>query len=484
MRLSGFCLALVLGFSSVWAESVAPNVLFILTDDMGWTAPGCYGSDLHETPNIDRLAAQGVRFTQAYSASQVCTPTRAAILTGQHPARLNMTIWHEAAVSRLTDPGKDKLASPITEPVLALEHRTLAEVLHDAGYQTAHVGKWHLGTAEQYPETQGFDVNVGGTFFGAPLTYWYPYKGERVSGNGVREFRYVPGLPPGKEGDFLEDKLTDEALRLMEQMHASGKPFYLNMAFYSPHTPIEGKPELVAKYQARVKNGMTHTNATFAALMETLDENVGRLLDKLDELGVADNTVVIFYSDNGGFDQVRGGEQVTNNAPLRSGKGSAYEGGIRVPLIVRWPGVTPVGATCDAPVTSMDFYPTLLEALGVKEEKALDGVSLLPVLRDPGADLGREELAWHYPHYYFTTTPVTAFRRGDWKLIEYYEDGRRELYNVRDDLEEKYDRAAEKPDLVAELAKGMDAWRKAVNARLPEKNEAYDPNAKAGVGGG
>lgn len=457
----------------VHAASTQPNILFILADDMGWTAPACYGSDLHETPNIDRLATQGVRFTQAYSASPVCTPTRAAIMTGQHPARLNITIWHEAAVSRLSSPGDEKLAPPITETALALEHTTLAELLHDAGYQTAHVGKWHLGTAEQYPETQGFDVNVGGTFYGAPLTYWYPYKGERVSGSGVREFRYVPGLPPGKEGDYLDDKLTDQALTLMEQMHASGKPFYLNMAFYSPHTPIEGKPDLVAKYKAKIREGMTHKNAGFAAMMETLDENIGRLLDKLDTLGIADNTVVVFYSDNGGFDEVRNGEQVANNSPLRSGKGSAYEGGIRVPLIVRWPGVTTAGTVCDTPVTSMDFYPTILEMLGDKAPapgKVLDGISLGPVLRDPASSLGREDFQWHYPHYYFNTTPVSAFRHGDWKLIEYYEDGRKELYNIKDDLSETTDLAAAKPEIVKDLEARLQAWRTEVNARLPEKN--------------
>lgn len=468
-----FGFLLIITPALVHAGSVPPNILFILADDMGWTAPACYGSDLHETPNIDRLATQGVRFTQAYSASPVCTPTRAAIMTGQHPARLNMTIWHEAAVSRLSSLGDEKLAPPLTETALALEHTTLAEVLHDAGYQTAHVGKWHLGTAEQYPETQGFDVNVGGTFYGAPLTYWYPYKGERVSGSGVREFRYVPGLPPGKEGDYLDDKLTDQALALMEQMHASGKPFYLNMAFYSPHTPIQGKPELVAKYKAKIREGMTHKNAGFAAMMETLDENIGRLLAKLDTLGIADNTVVVFYSDNGGFDEVRNGEQVANNSPLRSGKGSAYEGGIRVPLIVRWPGVTPAGAVCDSPVTSMDFYPTILEMLGDKApapSKVLDGVSLGPVLRDPASSLGREDFQWHYPHYYFNTTPVSAFRHGDWKLIEYYEDGRKELYNIKDDLSETTDLAAAKPEIVKDLEERLQAWRTEVNARLPEKN--------------
>lgn len=453
------------------AIAAPPNILFILVDDMSWTGPTCYGSDLHETPHIDRLATQGVRFTNAYSASPVCTPTRAAIMTGQHPARLNMTIWHEGALERLEGPGDKPLASPFTEPNLALEHTTIAEVLHGAGYQTAHVGKWHLGDAGHYPETQGFDVNIGASFWGAPRSYWYPYKGERVRSTGEREHRYVPGLPFGKEGEYLTDRLTDEALGLMERMHANEKPFFLHMSYHNPHTPIEGKPELVAYYKKKIKEGMTHQNARYAAMVHTLDEDIGRLLAKVDELGIADNTMVVFYSDNGGFDQVRDDEQVTNNAPLRSGKGSAYEGGIRVPLIVRWPGVTATNATCDIPVTSMDFYPTILEALQVKADKVLDGVSLTPVLRDPTATLPREDLHWHYPHYYFTTTPVTAIRHGDWKLIEYYEEGRQELYNLKEDLGETKDLSKEKPEITHDLHERLDDWRKEVNAQLPVKND-------------
>lgn len=457
----------------VRAAEAPPNILFILVDDMGWTGPACYGSDLHETPNIDRLASEGVRFTQAYSASPVCTPTRAALMTGQHPARLNMTIWHEAAVERLTNRGDKALAPPITEPSLALEHTTIAEVLRDAGYQTAHVGKWHLGDAGHYPETQGFDVNIGASFYGAPFTYWYPYKGERVTSKGEREYRYVPDLPFGKEGEYLTDRLTDEAIALMERMHGRGAPFFLYMSYHNPHTPIEGKPELVEYYTKKIREGMVHQNARYAAMVHTLDQDVGRLLATLDTLGITKNTLVVFYSDNGGFDQVRDGELVTSNAPLRSGKGSAYEGGIRVPLIVKWPGATPENTTCAAPVTTMDFYPTILEALGQEApaDMPLDGISLTPVLRDPSASLPREDLQWHYPHYYFNTTPVTALRHGDWKLIEYYEDGRQELYNLKVDLGETTDLAAAKPALVHKLHERLDDWRKAVNAQLPERNE-------------
>lgn len=472
---SGACFA-----GALFCERIAnagltrhPNIVFILADDMGWTGPACYGSDLHETPNIDRLAREGVRFTQAYAASPVCSPTRASIMSGKCPARLNLTIWHEAAVSRLQDPGNEKLAPPITESHLALEYRTIAEVLHDAGYQTAHVGKWHLGDAEYYPETQGFDVNVGGTLWGAPATYWYPYHKEKVDGTGHREHRYVPALPFGKEGEYLTDRLTDEALSLLE--HMKDGPFYLNMAYHSVHTPIEGKPELVAYYQKKVKEGMTHKNAEYAAMVYSLDQNVGRLLTKLDELGVAENTLVVFFSDNGGFDQVRNGQQVTNNTPLRSGKGSLYEGGIREPLIVRWPGVTPPGTTCDTPVISTDFYPTLVDAIGMGLEEAgageLDGLSLRPVLEKPSADLGREDLFFHYPHYYPTTTPVSAVRSGDWKLLEYYEDGHLELYNLAEDLGETRNLAEAMPDKARELHAKLDAWRKSVDAKLPTLNE-------------
>lgn len=465
-------LAVLLVFVPTVTRAAVPNILFILADDMGWTGPACYGSDLHETPNIDRLASRGVRFTQAYSASPVCSPTRAAFMTGQDPARLHLTIWHEAAVGRRESKGNKPLAPPITETNLGLEYTTIAEVLHGAGYQTAHVGKWHLGDAGHYPETQGFDATVGASFYGAPLTYWYPYKGERTTGNGEREYRYVPGLAFGKEGEYLTDRLTDEALGLMERMHDNGKPFFLYMAYHSPHTPIEGKPDLVAYYQQKIREGMTHKNARYAAMVHSLDQNVGRLLDKLEALGIADSTLVVFNSDNGGFDQVRDGEQVTSNAPLRSGKGSAYEGGIRVPLIIRWPGVTPENATCDTPVTTMDFYPTILEAIGRQPAAGTpcDGVSLLPVLKSPAADLPDRDLHWHFPHYYDTTTPVSAIRHGDWKLLEYYEDGQLELYHLKDDLGETRNLADSQPSVLHDLHTRLATWRKSVDAQLPEKN--------------
>lgn len=454
-------------------SAARPNVVLITVDDMGWTGPACYGSDLHETPHIDRLAAEGMRFTQAYAASPLCTPTRASIMSGTHPARLQMTTWHENALSRRDGPGNNPLAAPLTEPNLALRYVTPAEAARDAGYTTLHVGKWHLGDAMHYPEAQGFDANIGGVFFGAPYTYWYPYRGGRTTGGGGYEYRYVPGLHLGEEGEYLTDRLTTEAIALLDRVH--DRPFFLNMCYYSPHTPMEGKPDLVAHYQARIRDGMTHRNAVYAAMVHALDENIGRLLDALDRLGVADNTVVAFVSDNGGYTRVINGEQVTSNAPLRNGKGSLYEGGVRVPLIVRWPGRVAPGTVCTEPVVSMDLYPTLIAAMGAEADpgpgQAADGLSLLPLFDNPSADLGRDSLYFHFPHYYFATKPMGAMRHGDWKLIEHFEDGRTELFNLARDLGETADVAADHPDIAEDLRRRLAAWRNEVNASMPEPNE-------------
>ncbi|MEN6533546.1 MAG: sulfatase, partial [Bryobacteraceae bacterium] len=342
----------------VCAETAKPlNFVFLLADDLGWADTGVYGADLHETPNIDRLAAAGVRFTDAYAAAPVCSPTRASIMTGKCPARLHMTIWREA----VTHPPADRrLIPPVGVEDLPHEEVTLAEVLHDSGYLTAHVGKWHLGGATHYPETQGFDVNIGGTLWGAPQTYFYPYRGTRRYGG---EFRYVPHLELGKPGEYLTDRLTSEALNVLERVR--DRPFYLNLAWHSVHAPVEGKPEFVSRYRARVKPGMHHKNPGYAAMVRSLDENVGRVLDTLDRLGIADRTVVVFTSDNGGYINAFDGQPVTDNYPLRSGKGSLCEGGVRVPLIIRWPGATHAGVVCREPVISHDFYPTLLEMAGL-----------------------------------------------------------------------------------------------------------------------
>jgi arylsulfatase A-like enzyme len=445
-----------------------PNVVLILADDLGWADLGCYGADLHETPNIDRLAKQSVRFTDAYAAS-ICSPTRACLLTGKHYARLNFTIWREAA---LTTPHDKKLIPPPSIADLPYSEVTLAEAFRSAGYLTAIVGKWHLGSARFYPETQGFDINIGGTLWGAPASYFFPYRG---SGRYEGDFRYVPRLDGGKPGEYLTDRLTDEALKVIDR--AGDKPFFLYLAHHAVHTPIEAKPDLVEHYEKRLKPGLHHRNPKYAAMVQSLDESVGRVLEHLEQRGLAEQTVVIFLSDNGGHVIKFNGMQVTDNYPLRSGKGSLYEGGVRVPLMVRWPGGTQANGVCHEPVYVADLYPTLLEITGLTGDKAhnanVDGKSLAPLLKQPNAHLKREALYFHYPHYYPTTTPVSAIRAGDWKLLHYYEDNHVELYNLHDDLGEANDLAAQQPEKTRDLQARLAEWKRAVNAQEPTENREF-----------
>ena len=447
------------------------NIVFILVDDMGWSDLGCYGADLHETPNIDRLAAESMLFTDAYAASPICTPTRASILSGKYPARLNMTVWREQT---LRPPNKTRgMIPPQCLSDLPHSEVTIAEVLQASGYETAHIGKWHLGGAEHYPETHGFDVNVGGTLWGAPNTYFYPYRGS----NYFKHFRYVPHLEHGSEGEYLTDRLTTEALRVMDEMKDG--PFFVHLAYHSVHTPIEGKPEWVEHYQKKRRPGEKHQHPGYAAMVRSVDENVGRVLDKIDELGITDNTMVVLFSDNGGYINEKDGIPVTDNSPLRSGKGSLYEGGIREPLIVRWPGVTQPGSVCREPVSSIDLYPTFLEATGLRGEEshnqAMDGISLAPLLADSRATLDRDTLYWHYPHYYFypKTKPVGAIRRGDWKLLEHFETGQLELFNLKEDLGEENNLAERQPEKVKELLDALKDWRRTIDAQMPQPNPEY-----------
>lgn len=447
-----------------------PNIVFLLADDLGAHDLSVYGADLHETPRLDRFAAESVRFTRAYAASPVCTPTRASILTGKHPARLRMTIWREAAQK---PPLNRRVIPPLVEPNLPLEETTLAETLHAAGYLTAHIGKWHLGDAEHFPENQGFDVNIGGSVWGAPQTFFYPYRGNRLYGG---EPRYVPGLHGGKPGEYLTDRLTTEAIRIMES--AGDRPFFLNLWYHTVHTPIEGKPEHVDRYRARLGPGLHHRNPQYAAMVRSLDENVGRVLDALRRLGLEKNTIVVFFSDNGGFIGKYQGEAVTDNYPLRSGKGAVYEGGIRVPLVVRAPGWTRPGGVCHEPVSSLDLRATLEEWAGVRAPDAprdTDGMSLAPLLRNPSARLAREELFWHYPHYYETTTPAGAIAARDLKLIEYFEDNRVELYDLKADPSESRNLAAERPADAARLRERLRQWREEVKAPMPSPNPKFRP---------
>lgn len=458
----------VLGVSSVTAaESSRPNILFILADDMGWSDLGCYGADLHETPRIDQLAKESVRFTNAYAMS-VCSPTRATLMTGKHAARLHYTIWSEGAESG--GPKNRRLRD--AEAIWNLPHseKTLAQRLHEVGYLTALVGKWHLGDWQHYPESHGFDINIGGTNWGAPQTFWWPYSGSGRFGDG---FRYVPHLEFGKPGEYLTDRLTDEAMKVMDR--AGEQPFFMYLAHHSVHTPIEAKEADVKHFDAKLNPQMHHQHAVYAAMMKNLDENVGRVLDHLKERGLDQNTLVIFASDNGGYvgpDKASGRDMpVTNNAPLRSGKGSLYEGGIRIPLMIRWPGVTQSGV-CAEPVVTMDLFNTLLRAAGQKSEVS-DGIDLAPVLKEPSSKLEREALFFHYPHYYATTTPVSAVRVGDWKLLEFFEDNHVELYNLADDLAEAHDLSEERPDQVTEMRMRLHGWRESVGAALPTPNPDF-----------
>ena len=432
-------------------SAIPPNIVFILVDDLGWTDLGCTGSDLYETPHIDRLAAQGVRFTNAYSACTVCSPTRAAILTGKYPARLHITDWIHGHVRP-----NAKLKVPDWTHYLPHDEPTLAAALHKRGYVSASIGKWHLGDGEEhYPTRHGFDVNRGGYGAGQPPSYFSPHR--------------IPTLDDGPEGEYLTDRLSDEACRFIEANR--NRPFFLYLPHYGVHTPLQAKNELVEPYAQKIKPGMKHTNATYAAMIHSLDEGVGRVLAKLEDLGIAERTVVFFTSDNGGLI----GEpkrSITSNVPLRAGKGSAYEGGVRVPLIVRAPGRPRPGSVCHEPVISVDYYPTVLELTGpqraTQESRPADGRSIVRLLENPSANLDREAIYWHYPHYHpGGATPYGAVRAGDWKLIEFYEDMHVELYNLASDISEIADMAAAKSDQAAELRAKLHAWRASVGAQMP-----------------
>ncbi len=426
-----------------------PNIVFIFIDDLGWMDLSCQGSQYYETPHIDRLAQQGMRFTNAYTACTVCSPTRASVMTGKYPARLHITDF----IGGHAHPWA-KLAVPDWTKYLPHSETTVAQAFKDAGYNTFFVGKWHLGGEEYYPETHGFDVNIGGCHRGMPPTYFSPYK--------------IETLEDGPEDEYLTDRLTDETLRLITE--SKDEPFFMFLSHYAVHTPLEGHPDLVEKYAGKDKHGQL--SETYAAMVESTDQSVGRIMARLDDLDLAENTLVVFFSDNGGL------IKATNNAPLRHGKGSGYEGGHRVPLIVRWPGRVPAGTTCDTPVISNDFYPTLLEACGLppRPEQHCDGTSLMPLLTGD-SDLSRECLFWHYPHYHFST-PYAAVRKGDYKLIEYMESGRAELYNLADDIGEEHDLAATMSEKREELLHALHAWQADVGAQAMTPNPEYDPEKR------
>lgn len=461
-------LALGAGPGTMAAWGSQPNVILILTDDLGWSDIACNGGDLVETPHIDELAKSGVRFTHAYAPSPVCSPTRAAILTGKAPARLHITVWSEAAGH---GPEDRKLIEGQSLANLPRSETTLAASLQRAGYLTALVGKWHLGDADHAPEAHGFDVNIGGTHWGAPNTFFWPYRGEGRFG----DFRYIPHLEFGKTGEYLTDRLTQEAIRVID--HAKQRPFLLCLAHHAPHTPIEAKTEDVDYFRRKLTPALRHQNPVYAAMIKSIDDSVASIVKHLNQQGLAGNTIIIFASDNGGYIGVdrKSGQDVpvTNNAPLRSGKGSCYEGGLRVPLIVSWPGITPAASVCDEPVVLTDLFYTLVEATSCGSRAAAstaDGVDLTSLLRNPSGALDRDALFFHFPHYYDTTTPVSAVRCRDWKLLEFFEDDRAELYNLACDPGERVNLAEQRPEKASELRQLLGAWRDSVNASRPRQN--------------
>ncbi|TFG49488.1 MAG: DUF4976 domain-containing protein [Candidatus Brocadiia bacterium] len=442
------------------------NFVFILIDDMGWKDVGCYGGRFFETPNIDRLAAQGMRFTDGYSACAVCTPTRASIMTGKYPARLHMD-GHIRPDLAPYPKGSGKLLNPEFKQWLEPSEVTIAEALKNGGYVSASIGKWHLGeqSGPQYrPQNQGFSRVVLSQHHG-DMEYFYPFVD-----NG--KWPYAGPLP-GKPGDYLPDRLTDEAVKFIEENR--DKPFFLYLAHWSVHEPHKAKKDKIAKYEEKKKaQGETEISPVYAAMVESVDESVGRVMAKLEDMNLADSTVVIFMSDNGGL------KSATSMSPLRGQKSVYYEGGIRVPFIIKVPGMTKPGSVCHEPVISTDFYPTMLEIAGLppKPEQHCDGISLVPLLKGSKSGLGRDAIYWHFPLYQARgCTPCSAVRAGDYKLIEYFEDYHVELYNLKEDISESKDLSKTNPDKAGELREILHKWRDEVNATIPKRNPDYKPNA-------
>lgn len=454
-----------------------PNVVLILVDDLGWIDTGCYGSKFYETPNIDRLAAQGMRFTNGYAACAVCSPTRAAVMTGRYPARLGVTDWIRSRFQGGKIPedkknpteyvgGKNsKLLCPPNALWMELDEITIAEALKPAGYTCCHIGKWHLGADDWYPDKQGFDFNIGGCDFGQPPSYFDPYSRK---GQGP-----IPTLEPRDENEYLTDREADEAVKFIRQH--KNKPFFLYMAHYAVHTPIQGKKDLIEKYKA--KTPTDQKNPVYAAMVESVDDAVGKIIDALDELDLHDNTIVIFTSDNGGL------IGPTSNKPLRSGKGFPYEGGIREPVIVRWPKAVSADTISHEPVTSVDYLPTICEAAGASlpGDREIDGVSLLEHLKSGGRTrLNRQAIYWHFPHYRGSIVPYSIIRAGDWKLIKRYEGKTFELFNLKDDLSETNELSERMPEKVRELDSKLTAWLEKSQSKMPRPNPNYDPNTAKG----
>lgn len=457
-------------------QATPPNIIIVLVDDMGYSDVGCYGSVFYETPNIDRLAAGGMRFTNAYAASAVCSPTRVSILTGRYPTRLGITDWirplagqewtedQVRSAPEYADNANRKLQTPTNPRWMEHDEITIAELLKQRGYATGFVGKWHLGPKGWFPEDQGFDFNAGGCDFGHPPDYFDPYLPKHQSTT-------FPNLKPRKTGEYLTDREAAEAVGFIRRN--KDKPFFLYLCHYAVHSPIKAKPDLIDKYENKsAPPGDGQNFPPYAAMVESVDDALGTILAELEEHKLIDNTLIIFTSDNGGATHFR----ATDNRPLRSGKGRPYEGGIREPFIVSWPGHIAPATICDVPISTIDLLPTICQATStaVPNDRPMDGVSLIPLLQQTGS-LDRNELFWHFPHYWWggRLTPYSVIRSGQWKLIRWYETGNEELYNLDHDLSETTDLASQFPAKVAELGKRLDELLVATGAKLPRKNDTY-----------
>ncbi|MCH2590103.1 MAG: sulfatase [Planctomycetales bacterium] len=487
MRGWSWLVVLFLLVPRVSSASERTNVVFFLVDDLGWTDLGCFGSSFYDTPHVDGLARSGMKFTNAYAACPVCSPTRASILTGKYPSRTGITDYINAGGGN--QPGKwrrnTKLLPAAYKDRMAHKEVTLAEALKEAGYATFFAGKWHLGPEGFWPESQGFDVNRGGITRGGPYggkKYFSPY------GN--------PRLKDGPPGEHLPARLANETVKFIETNRE--KPFLAYLSFYSVHTPLIARKDLRQKYLAKRKKldaaavagefskrehrrrvRTLQAHAVYAGMIEAMDQAVGTVLSGLKRLGLEKNTAVFFMSDNGGLSTSEG--HPTSNLPLRGGKGWMYEGGIREPMIVRWPGVTAAGSVCKQVVTSTDFYPTILEITGLKARPAQhrDGVSFVSLLK--GKTRKRGPLLWHYPHYGNQGgAPAGAVREGRWKLIEWYEDKRVELFDLESDIGENRDLAEGQPERVRAMRATLHRMLKETGAVMPARNERFDKSKREG----
>ncbi len=448
-----------------------PNIIFILVDDLGWRDVGYMGSNYYETPNIDKMAGMGMSFTNAYAACAVCSPTRASIMTGKYPARLGITDWiHflDPEAKETAETGEhpeeyvgdigQKLICPPNKFWLDLDEITIAEVLKEAGYVTAHIGKWHLGSQKWWPENQGFDFNYGGADMGQPPSYFDPYERNKTRPG-------IPTLKPRKEGEYLTDREADEAVKFIRDHQDT--TFFLNLWHYAVHTPIQAKEDLIQKYSGKTPDG-DQKNPKYAAMIASVDEAMGRILETLEENDLMENTIVVFFSDNGGL------VPVTSNKPLRIGKGYPYEGGIREPMFIYWPGKVSPETVCDLPVTSVDFFPTICSMAGMQIPNidGLDGQDLTPLLTGNN-DIGREAIFWHFPHYRGHIVPYSIVRKNNYKLIKRYEGNPYELYDLENDISELEDLSGELPEKVSELDELLKDWLIKTNAKIPEPNPDF-----------